>query len=495
EIFESDEYITAMLKKIFKHFNVKNKFKVVNGMPTMSAILTTHSIAQAKRIYHKLQELKRAGELLNGKIDERNPLRDPDFPRVAITYSLDESQEGMNASVAEMTAIIDDYNAVFGTNATIDNYNDNINKRLARKEAHYQKDGQWLDFVIVVDRLLTGFDAPTIQTLYVDRELKYQKLLQAFSRTNRLHEGKEAGMIVTFRKPATMRKNIEEAIKLFSNEDQNWTALVPREYTAVKDDFIAAHQALLMAKADLAEDPQNIKKKVAQVKAFQKLEKLYSALRSYEDFAEEGEQAVLLPIIEQIPAEKGRAENLKGEIEEDLPTNPPEELLAEIEFTSTNRAVYEEKIDSFYINKLLGELRKSTSVSEKTELRWKIDKEIHGKSPIVQAVYANILADIEAGRLNGDWQDYFKKEISRIIGMVADQLKVPAVSLETSINEYQPDKPLPYISIIVEASGLGKDEFEAVFQKKYRTRQTTIAEYWRGVIESELLPLREEIQT
>lgn len=53
------------------------------------------------------------------------------------------------------------------------------NNRLARKDVQYQKDGQWLDLVIVVDRLLTGFDAPTIQTLYVDRELRYQKLLQA----------------------------------------------------------------------------------------------------------------------------------------------------------------------------------------------------------------------------------------------------------------------------------------------------------------------------
>ncbi|MDP1136600.1 hypothetical protein Q6325_28495, partial [Klebsiella pneumoniae] len=64
----------------------------------------------------------------------------------------------------------------------------------------YQSDGQWLDFVIVVDRLLTGFDSPTIQTLYIDREMNYQKLLQAFSRTNRIYTGKDSGLIVSFRK-------------------------------------------------------------------------------------------------------------------------------------------------------------------------------------------------------------------------------------------------------------------------------------------------------
>ena len=98
------------------------------------------------------------------------------------------------------------------------NYNQNINNRLARKGAQYQIDGQWLDIVIVVDRLLTGFDAPTIQALYVDRELKWHGLLQAFSRTNRVYSGKDKGMIVTFRKPKTMADNVRNAIKLFSNK-------------------------------------------------------------------------------------------------------------------------------------------------------------------------------------------------------------------------------------------------------------------------------------
>ena len=107
----------------------------------------------------------------------------------------------MNEAQAEINAIMQEYNAVFGTKySDPDLFNRNINSRLARKDVQYQKDGQWLDMVIVVDRLLTGFDAPTIQTLFVDRELKYQKLLQAFSRTNRIAPGKEHGIVVLFRK-------------------------------------------------------------------------------------------------------------------------------------------------------------------------------------------------------------------------------------------------------------------------------------------------------
>jgi type I restriction enzyme R subunit len=496
DLFECDDYIETMLKKIFKRQSVIEKFKVINGMPTMSAILTTHSIAQAKRIYSKLQELRQAGELLNGKeLDERYTLRDSDFPRVAITFSLSSEQGEVNAETEEMNAIIDDYNAVFGTNANIDNYNENINKRLARKEAQYQKDGQWLDFVIVVDRLLTGFDAPTIQTLYVDRDLKWQKLLQAFSRTNRLHPGKEVGMIVTFRKPATMRQNVEDSIRLFSNEDKDWNELVPREYEEVKDEFNAAYKALTETQEELEKDLQNVKKKVEQVRAFQKLEKAYSAIRSYEDFAEEGEQEQLVPIVETIHVQRGHIENLKGEIKEALSGDADaEELLNEIEFTTGNRAVYEEKIDSYYINKLLGDLQKSTSQSEKDELKEKISEIIDSKEPIVKEIYTIILADIEQKCMTGEWQDYFTREIDGIISRAAAKLQIPSANLHTSFNEYNRGKNIvPYINVIIENTQLDKDSFEADFGEKYRNRSRVIEGYWRSIIENELLPLKEEL--
>ena len=496
ELYECDDYIETMLKKIFKRQSVIEKFKVINGMPTMSAILTTHSIAQAKQIYNKLKELKQAGKLLNGReLDERYTLRDPDFPRVAITFSLSSEQGEVNAETDEMNAIIDDYNAVFGTNANIDNYNENINKRLARKEIQYQKDGQWLDFVIVVDRLLTGFDAPTIQTLYVDRELKWQKLLQAFSRTNRLCPGKDVGMIVTFRKPATMRQNVEDSIRLFSNEDKDWNELVPREYEEVKDEFNATHKALVEAQEELEKDPQNIKKKVEQVRAFQKLEKAYSALRSYENFAEENEQAQLAPIVEKIHTERGNIENLKGEIKEALSGNDhAEDLLGEIEFTTGNRAVYEEKIDSYYINKLLSDLQKSTSKSEKDELKEKIHEVIDSKEPIVKAIYTKILFDIEQNQMIGNWQEYFTREIDSIINKAAAKLRVLAKNLRTSFNEYNRSKNIvPYINVIIEDSLLDKDTFETEFSEKYRNRSRVIEGYWHSIIEKELLPLKEEL--
>lgn len=198
EVYESDKHIEAMLHKIFNRRSLVKKFNVQDGYPTMSAILTTHSIAQAKKIYYKLQEMKQNDTLFSGKdYDEKRKLIDEDFPRVAITFSTNPEQQEKNKQDDELTEIMKSYGEMYHQAAYTDEkrYNQNINKRLARKEVQYQKDGQWLDLVIVVDRLLTGFDAPTIQTLYVDREMNYQKLLQAFSRTNRLYPGKENGVI------------------------------------------------------------------------------------------------------------------------------------------------------------------------------------------------------------------------------------------------------------------------------------------------------------
>lgn len=101
ELYETDEHIRTMLQKIFNRRSVVKKFKVKNGFPTMSAILTTHSIAQAKHIYRILKEMKDNGTLLNGRqFDERHQLIDKDFPRVAITFSTNPDQlEKMNKTM------------------------------------------------------------------------------------------------------------------------------------------------------------------------------------------------------------------------------------------------------------------------------------------------------------------------------------------------------------------------------------------------------------
>ncbi|MDR0849594.1 MAG: HsdR family type I site-specific deoxyribonuclease [Propionibacteriaceae bacterium] len=140
--------------------------------------------------------------------------------RVAVTFSQDtsnsDSQLETNQNLAEAIAV---YNAEFGTNFGMDNtagYTADVISRLSRSAA----DGQYLDLVIVVDQLLTGFDAPELNTLYVDRTLKSAGLIQAYSRTNRIFDrDKPFGNIINFRLPTLNEKFMNEALSIYANED------------------------------------------------------------------------------------------------------------------------------------------------------------------------------------------------------------------------------------------------------------------------------------
>ena len=494
--YENDVYIEAMLKKIFRHHNIMRKFKITDGLPTMSGILTTHSIAQAKRIYDKLMKLKSGGKLITGSVNEQHRLNDPDFPRIAITYSVAENQDEINKAQAEMTEIMKEYSTMYGVSyEDVNLYNQNINNRLARKSVQYQKDGQWLDFVIVVDRLLTGFDAPSIQTLYVDKELKWHGLLQAFSRTNRVMIDKTKGMIVTFRKPKTMAHNVREAIKLFSNEEKEWEKLIPKQYTQVLNDFKSAHKDYQEAKKERKQDPDNTKKRLSVVKAFQTMKNLGEAIKSYEEF--EKDFSKLSSVFDVIAGDFGHIENEKaalrdivngsgvgrGEIIEAL----------EIEFSAEQKATLEETIDSYYINQLLRDIKNEES-------RRKIEEILKGKPSIVENVYRDIIKDIDSGdenEINRRIGLYFKTAIDDIILETATVLRVSHEDLRTSFNEYNKDKDeVPYINIIIEKSALTKEVFEEVFPgEKFRRKIVVVGDYWKNIIEEKLLPLKKEMVT
>jgi len=490
--FENEVYIETMLHKIFRHQSILEKFKVVDGIPTMSGILTTHSIAQAKRIYRKLIDLKESGNLITGNpLDERRRLNDPDFPRVAITYSISDNQSDINDAQKEITEIMKEYGAMYGAPYDdVDKYNININNRLARKGAQYQKDGEWLDLVVVVDRLLTGFDAPTIQALYVDKELKWHGLLQAFSRTNRVCQGKDKGMIITFRKPKTMADNVRNAIKLFSNEARDWEKLIPREYKEVRKDFTGAHKSFIAAKQELKEDPDNLKKRLDLIKTFQNMRKLEEAIKSYEEFENEFEE--LSKITDLISSELGYIENEKAAVKEILAEQGAndEEIneALEIEFSYDQRAILEDKIDSYYIAQLLKDMRNDDS-------KQKFDEIIKNKPPIVRAIYEEALNSVaDEEKIIESVDSHFKRTIDEIIMETASILKVPKEDLYISFNEYRQNQAeVPYINIIIDKSILTKEEFENQFNKKFRERRRIVEAYWKNVIEEKLLPLKEEL--
>jgi type I restriction enzyme R subunit len=180
----------------------------------------------------------------------------------------------------KLESFIADYNAMYGCNySTRDNdsfynyYND-ISKRVKARE---------IDILLVVNMFLTGFDSPTLNTLYVDKNLKYHGLIQAYSRTNRiLNDQKSQGNIVVFR---NLKKATDEAITLFSNKDAIDVILV-EPYEDYVSKFDAAFAALLAIAptVDSVNALVDENEELAFIKAFRELMRIKNVLATFADF-------------------------------------------------------------------------------------------------------------------------------------------------------------------------------------------------------------------
>ena len=149
----------------------------------------------------------------------------PDLKITALFDSNIDNNAGANYKEDGLEEIIRDYNERYHQDFTIPTFSlmkKDIAARLAHKQPYTRIDldtKEQLDLLIVVDQMLTGFDSKWINTLYLDKLLEYERVIQAFSRTNRLFgPDKPFGTIRYYRYPNTQRKNVEDAVKLYSGD-------------------------------------------------------------------------------------------------------------------------------------------------------------------------------------------------------------------------------------------------------------------------------------
>ncbi|MCH3949669.1 MAG: type I restriction endonuclease subunit R [Acidaminococcus sp.] len=254
---------------------------------TFTAILTTSSIKQAQRYYQLFKRVK-AGKEPSVTIRDEIKRKLSDFPKVAITYSVSENNDDSSFNQDQMKEALQDYSEMFGkpyTMEQLDTYNVNVNDRLARKQDDYQVRENQLDIVIVVDRLLTGFDAPSLSTLFVDRKpMRSYSILQAFSRTNRLYDNqKRFGQIVIFQVPAHFKRAVDHAMTLYSAGGGNFVQ-APSWGEAEKK-FREAIQALRkVAPTPDAVDSLTKKQQIEFLKVYRDFDNAYSDLQVYSEF-------------------------------------------------------------------------------------------------------------------------------------------------------------------------------------------------------------------
>lgn len=199
--YQTEEHTTTVVKDILENW------VTLSHNSKFHAIFATSSIPEAINYYRMIKEMK---------------------PELKVTALFDPNIDnggGVAFKEAGLVEIIEDYNERYGQDFTIPTFakmKKDIAARLAHKKPYERianEPEKQIDLLIVVDQMLTGFDSKWINTLYMDKVLLYENIIQAFSRTNRLFgPDKPFGTIRYYRKPHTMERNINAAVKLYSGD-------------------------------------------------------------------------------------------------------------------------------------------------------------------------------------------------------------------------------------------------------------------------------------
>lgn len=291
------------------------KHNAATNQRKFNAVLATASINKAieyYRLFKSIQEQKKAED------EDYTPLNiacvfsppaegNKDIQQIQedLAQEKEDNKQNPEEKKKALNEILTDYNKQFGSNHRItefDLYYQDVQRRIkdqkfSNKDYHHKNK---IDIIIVVDMLLTGFDSKYLNTLYVDKNLKYHGLIQAFSRTNRvLNDTKPYGNILDFR---SQQDAVNKAITLFSGEEGGKAAEIWMVDPApvVIEDYKEAVKKLgeFMQEHNLVNEPQEVYNlrgdaaKIAFVKNFKEVQRLKTQLDQYTDLDEEQKETI-----------------------------------------------------------------------------------------------------------------------------------------------------------------------------------------------------------
>jgi type I restriction enzyme R subunit len=332
-----------------------------------SSLFAVSSIETLIKYYEIFQQKKEAGEhdlriaaifsygANVADMDAQDYLPDEDeaLPVAAdleVVYSTNSSHNR-----DKLDSFISDYNAMFGKSYStkdsrlFEGYFKDLSRRMKDRERKGFQDKDRLDIILVVNMMLTGFDAKKVNTLYVDKNLKTHGLVQAFSRTNRiLGEQKSQGNILCFR---NLKKATDEAITLFSNKEAIETVVMP-DYEVIAEKFDKALESLLLVTPTYqsVDDLQTEEDELKFVKAFRRVMRAMNVLQSYADFDWDE-----MPISKQTFEDyAGKYADLKEKVQRE---NAKEKtsILNDVDFEL--ELIHRDRVNVAYIFKLLAQLK------------------------------------------------------------------------------------------------------------------------------------------
>lgn len=266
EIWLADKRIDDITNYIIDVHNQKTKGREFN------AIFAVSSIDALIKYYDAFKQKKQAGahNLNIAAIFTFNPNEERK------DFDLDDGEIPPH-SREKLDEYMGDYNEMFDSNFTTNDfyrYNIDLSKKVKSRQ---------IDILLVVNMYLTGFDSKSLNTLYVDKNLKYHSLIQAFSRTNRiLNALKSHGNIICFR---PLKVQVDEAVTLFANKDAVQTILMQsyEEYVALFNKALEALKSMVASPADVAL-LKSEQEKLNFVQAFRNLARVLNVLNSFNEF-------------------------------------------------------------------------------------------------------------------------------------------------------------------------------------------------------------------
>ena len=380
---------------------ILNKHNSATNSRKFNAILATASINNAIEYYKLFKEVQKKKQTENpeysrlniacvfsppsqliakqGDLQSQKNAADIKQLQEDLTQEREDNKQNPEEKKKALTEIIEDYNKQFKTNHIInefDLYYQDVQRRI--KDQQYSKKDysqeNKIDITIVVDMLLTGFDSKYLNTLYVDKNLKYHGLIQAFSRTNRvLNDTKPYGNILDFR---SQQEAVNQAIALFSGADHGKAREIwlvdPAPVMIDKYKEAVEKLGVFMQEHNLVNEPQEVYNlkgdaaRIAFVKNFKEVQRLKTQLDQYTDIDEE-QKAKIEAILPEVSLHEFRSSYIETakqlrEIQQKEGENaPPEIQQLDFEFVLFASAV----IDYDYIMSLIADSTQKKPAKQK----------------------------------------------------------------------------------------------------------------------------------
>lgn len=506
-IYETEAHMLKVIDTILNKSREKLGFTNGRGK-TYEGLLTVKSIQQAQAYYDLLKRVKN-GET-SVKISEETKRVLPDFPKFAITYSVssDDDSESTDLNVPKMKESLDDYNKMFGTSygiGEIKGYNSNLNDRLARKKSKYKSRDEQLDLVIVVNRLLTGFDAPCLSTVFIDRQPMHpHDIVQTFSRTNRLFDQlKQAGQIVTFQSPHKFKKAVDDALILYSAGGE--ASVLAPDWDTVNEEFRKALAYLRLTAATPDVIPALSKEgELRFAKAFQEFDKIYANLKAFTKYAENSPEFYGITQ-EEYDDYAAHYKNIKAKYPHNNGDDSGNDDTA-IDFEYELKSYSRERIDYYYIISLIQTVV-SASDEERTEQHYQnlleeINKYIEyllSSNPKLGAVMQELWKNINNNpdefkdkRVSHILTEMRKEAIDNVLTSFAEEWCISLDAVSYSAERYESgDTEIPGLNNLKKSADYNKFSETHNDMSKFKYHQA-VKKALSDLLTDEIIPIRDD---